>query len=931
MFARSLLCLCLTLTALLLAAPVVAQDADTLAVPSDPKGGGEDGPLSSPDSLTAAPVDTAVSIDTVAAVGFPRRAPARPRSDGEGLDQPITFAARDSLVIVFADEDDEDGDLGTLFGDAKVTYDDATLNAAEVDLLFGREELRARGVPSDTGLVGQPSFVRGEESLTGREVAYNLSTSRGRIVGARTVIEDGYLLGGVVKQASERVVFAEDATYTTCSLDHPHYGLRAGEMKIVDQEWIYTGPARLYLLGIPTPLWLPFGFFPAAEGRRSGPLPPTYGEDPDLGFYLRDLGWYWAISDYMDLQVRGALWTKGSFEVSPTYRYAKRYAYNGSLNLAYARLRRGESQDPTATVQTNVRVGWTHQQQLGPSASLNGNVNLASTGYLRAISNDFNDRVTQTTQSSIRFQKSWRHSGRSLSVDLRQSQNLSSGRADLTFPSLSFRQSERYPLRRAGSSATTQRWYERVSYSYSGTLQNTYNFVPDTSLAGSEGVSWLDGILSYDDYRAATGEAARFNTNASHSVPISATFALTRFPFTETPFTLNLTPNVRYEEDWYTRTERVLTDDDGVAIYDSLGRIQRFNDDGFSAIRQISAGVNASSRFYGTFPVRIGPLDGFRHVVQPSVGFSYSPDYSEGLFDYFESYTDSTGAVIEYPLVSGISARDTRALSFRVSNVFQSRIARTDSTGEVQRRPLQLLTLDVASNYNLAADSLRLAPFTITARTQVANLLNLSLTSRHSPYAVNEVGREVDRLYYRETGRLLRFLSMNFSASTSLRGSRTGQRTSVAPRRRPPVYPDLLGPGDGGLLPYDYRRRDLAYVDFAIPWSLSLDATYRLDRNSDQSIRRTATLGTRFDFSLTPNWKIAGTSGYDFEAKEITQTSLSILRDLHCWEMSFNWVPFGTYRSFGFSIYVKSGQLRDLLRFDVPKQDVRNRLDLAGL
>ncbi|MEP0546192.1 MAG: putative LPS assembly protein LptD [Rhodothermales bacterium] len=919
------------LAALLIAAPAHAQGADTLAVPVDSLGVVADTLVVPADTLLA-PTDSlaVVPIDTVATVGFPRRAQPQPRGDGEGLDQPITFAARDSLVIVFADEGDTDGDLGTLFGEANVDYDDATLTASEIDLLFGREELRARGVPSDTGLVGQPSFVRGSESLTGREVAYNLSTGRGRIVGARTVIEDGYLLGGVVKQASERVVYAEDATYTTCELDHPHYGLRAGEMKIVDQEWVYTGPARLYLLGIPTPLWLPFGFFPAAEGRRSGPLPPTYGEDPDLGFYLRDLGWYWAISDYMDLQLRGALWSKGSFEVSPFYRYTKRYAYSGSLDLGYARLRRGESQDPTASVQTNVKIGWTHQQQLGPSASLNGNVNLASTGYLRAISDDFNDRVTQTTQSSIRFQKSWRGSGRSLSADLRQSQNLSSGRADLTFPSLSFRQSERFPLRRAGSSAVTQRWYERVSYSYSGTLQNTYSFAPDTSLAGSDGVSWLDGIFSYDDYRAATGDATRFTTNASHVVPVSASFALTRFPFTEAPFTLNLTPNVRYEEDWYTRTERVLTDDDGVAVYDSLGRIQRFNDDGFTAIRQVTAGVSASSEFYGTFPVRVGPLDGLRHVVRPSLGFSYSPDYSGGLFDYFESYTDSTGAVIEYPLVSGISARETRALSFRVSNVFQSRLARTDSTGEVQRRPLQLLTVDVASNYDLAADSLRLAPFNVTARTQVANLLNLNLGARYSPYAVNEAGRDIDRLYYKETGLPLRFLSMNLTATTSLRSGRSGERPTVSPRRSVPVYPDLLDDGTG-LRPYDYRRRDLAYVDFAIPWSLSFDFNYRLDRNSDQSIRRTATLGTRFDFSLTPNWKVAGTSGYDFEEKEITTTSLSVLRDLHCWEMSFNWIPFGTYKSFGFSIYVKSGQLRDLLRFDVPKQDVRNRYGLAGL
>jgi lipopolysaccharide assembly outer membrane protein LptD (OstA) len=904
--------------ALLGAVPASAQVTDTLAAP--------------PDAFPA-PTDSAVPPDTVAPVGFPRPAPRAPTA-GEGLDQPITFAASDSLVIVFAGEDDG-GDLGTLFGNATVDYDDATLTAAEIDLLFGREELRARGVPSDTGLVGQPAFERGAEAFSGREVAYNLSTRRGRVVGARTTIEDGYLLGGVVKQADEHVVFAEDAMYTTCSNPmHPHYGLRAGKMKIVDGEWIYTGPAQLQLLGIPTPLWLPFGFFPAAEGRRSGLLVPQYGEDADLGFYLKKLGWYWAISDYMDLQLFGDIYTSGSYDLNPIYRYAKRYAYTGSLNLGYSRLRSGERQDPDFGIRTTGRVGWQHQQQLGTSASLNANVNLTSSGYLRAVSDNFDDRVTQSTQSTIRFQKSWRDAGRSLQINLNQQQEFSTGTATLTFPNVSFRQGERFPLRRAGSSAVTQRWYERVSYSYSGTLRNSYAFRPqnDTLLTPEEqDISWLDGILSYDDYVAATGNAERFDLTASHSVPVSATFALTRLPFTGTPFRLNLTPNVRYEEDWYTRTERILTDDDGNAVYDSLGRLQEVTDDGFLAVRQVTAGVNANTEFFGTFPWRIGPLDGFRHVVRPSVGFSYSPDYSEGVFDYYESYRDSTGALVEYPLVSGISARDTRSLSFRVSNVFQSRIARTDSTGEVQRRPLQLLTLDVASNYNLAADSLRLAPISVTARTQVANLLNLNLNATYSPYAVNEAGRQIDRLYFDETGRPLRFLGMRFSATTSLRSGRAGGRPTVEPRRPVPVYPELADVGPYGLLPFDYRRRDLAYVDFEIPWSVSFDFNYNLMRAADQSINRTATLGTRFDFSLTPNWKIAGRSGYDFEDREITTTNLSILRDLHCWEMSFNWVPFGDYKSFGFSIYVKSGQLRDLLRLDVPKQDVRGRFDLAGL
>ncbi len=915
--------------ALLGASTALAQETDTLDVLKL---------LVDADSLV---LSDSLPLITTAQVGFQRTAPPQPQPDGEGLEEPINFTATDSLVIVFAEEDDAsgDGDLGTLFGDATVGYDDASLTAAEIDLLFGREEMRARGPTSADAAtdslgqaIGTPYFERGSETLSGREVAYNLSTQRGRIVGARTAIEDGYLLGGIVKQVGPHVTFAQDATYTTCELDHPHYGLRAGKMKVVDGEWVYTGPARLYILGVPTPLWLPFGFFPAAEGRRSGPLPPTYGEDPQLGFYLRGLGWYWAISDYMDAQVRGAIYTKGSYEINPSYRYAKRYAFSGNLGVTYSRLRRGESQDPGFQVQENFRIDWQHQQQLfNNTGRLNGSVNLRSSGT-RATAENFDDRVTQNTQSSIQFSKNWRRSGRALSVTLRQSQNLTTGQADLTFPNLSFTQSQRFPLRRAGTSAQNQRWYERIGYSYSGRLQNTYRFVPDTSLAGSNGVSWLDGIVSYDEFVAATGETERFDATANHSVPINATFALTRVPFTTIPFNLNLTPNARYEEDWFLRSERVLTDDSGVAVLDSLGRIQRVQEDGFTAIRQISGGLNANSKFYGTFPVRIGPLDGFRHIVEPSVGYTFSPDYSKAPFNYFRSYTDSTGQVVEYPIASGISDRETQSLSFTLNNTFQTRIARTDSTGEVQRRALQLFTLSFRSNYNFAADSLRFDDVTLRGSSQIGSLVTLNLSARYSPYAINAQGREINRFQYQETGGLLRFLSLDFSARTRFRGQPRRGATPRTPRRTVPVYPDLIPSPDDpyGLLPYDYRRRDLAYVDFAIPWSLSFNFNYRDTAVPNQENRVVATLGTQFDLSLTNNWKIAGQSGYDFEANEITTTNLSILRDLHCWEMSFNWIPFGDFKSFGFSIYVKSGQLADLLRFDVPKSDVRGTFDLAG-
>ena len=915
------------LAALLLAAgfgvsAAAAQEADSLVVP--------DMPPVLPDSLDFAP-------DTTARVGLPRR--PTPTRDGEGLEAPVAFTAQDSLVIVFADAAvPDEGDVGTLFGSASVTYDDATLKAAEVDLLFGTETLRARGLPGEveadsSGVIpGRPQFERGAESFTGRELAYNLTTRRGRVVGARTVVEDGFLLGGVVKQATPRVTFAEDATYTTCSLDHPHYGLRAEEMKIVDGEWVYTGPARLYILGVPTPLWLPFGFFPAAEGRRSGPLPPTYGED-DLGFYLRNLGWYWAVSDYMDLQVRGSVWTSGSYEVRPLYRYARRYAFNGSLDVAYARLRRGESADPGFGVQQNTSIAWRHGQEFGPTASLSGDVNLASSGYLRAISDNFDDNVRQTTQSRIRFQKNWRRAGRSLSLDASQTQNLTTGRADLTLPNLSLRQSQRFPFRSAAAAAGgSRRWYEEIGYQYNGTFRNTYQFepLPDDSLsAEQQDISWLDALVSFEDYLAATGDVQRFNPTATHTVPVSASFSFQRIPFTPIPFQVNLTPSLTYDEDWYARRTRIVTDDAGNAVYDANGRLQQVEDDGFTSIRQVTAALSANSTVYGTFPLRIGPLDGFRHILRPSASFSFAPDYAAAPFNYIRSYRDSTGVARPYAIVSGLPTRETRRLSLNLRNEFVTRLARTDSTGEVQRRALKLFDLNARTSYDYAADSLRLGEVSVDAQSRIGSLLSLSARARYSPYALGADNRIVNRYYLTDRRRPLRLLGYNVTAGLNLRGRPRGA-SRPSSSRRAPVYPALDEYDLEGLRPYDYRRRDLAFVDFAIPWSLGLDFSYNVSQNPGGEDNVAAALDADFDLSLTPSWKLAGRTGYDFKQGEITTTRLSVLRDLHCWEMSFDWVPFGDFQSFGFSIYVKSGHLRDLLRLDVPKQERSGRFGLAG-
>ncbi len=843
-------------------------------------------------------------------VGVVTRAPA---NDG------VHFSARDSLVLLL---DTPEGDQGHLIGDARVQYRDLELTAYRIDLLFDREELRAAGLAVDTGIVGRPQFRQGSDTFTGLELRYNLRTERGRVVSAQTRIEDSYIQARVVKVTEDSVLYVQGGTYSTCPCTDgraPSYSLRTNKMK-VEGRWIYTGPIQLYLFNIPTPLWLPFGFLPAIEGRRSGPLPVQYGED-ERGFYLRGWGWYWAISDYMDLQIRGGIWTKGSWQISPLFRYAKRYAFSGQLMLDYLHNRSGEKGDPDFSITNTASFRWTHNQTLGPSANFSANVNLTTSSYLRAISESYDDRVRQTISSNIRYSKSWSQAGRSLNLSLSHQEVLTTGAVQLNFPQLSFSQRAFKPFRSVHTSR--ERWYEHITVSYSGTLNNQFNFTPlpdETLLARGDtsalDISWYDALFSPSAYRRATGQDVPFQFRATHRIPVSASFSMRRLPVLNRPLPVTFSTSLNYQEDWFIRTER--------RSVDSTGRVVTRSVPGFFALRQFSTGLSASTTIYGLFPVRVGPLEGLRHTVRPSLSFSYRPDFSSDFWGYMRRYRDTTGREVRYPIAPGVPVGRMQSLSFSLDNVFETKRVRTDTTGNVQRQTLQLLNVDLSTSYNFAADSLRLSSINISARTSALGPLNLNSSLVLSPYAMAPDGRLINRYVFDlRRGRLARITSFRLSASLSLR-SRTrlsDAETAAPPRARfgDPFSPDPITSPIPSLL-----DPALHYADFTIPWSLNLNFSYSMSRPT-RRLTRSAILNVSFDFNLTPKWKIQGRGGYDFVRGELSTTSLFIVRDLGCWQMSLSWIPFGRYQSYAFELHVKSGRLRDLLRLRQPRSDIRGR------
>ncbi len=824
---------------------------------------------------------------------------------------PIQFSAQDSLVIQFKDDDE----VGTLTGDAKVVFRDGSLSSYQIDLFFSRNELQATGPANGDGEQGRPALKQGEEVVKGRQLTYNLDTGRGRLVGAQSAVKDGYVYGAVSKQAADSVIYIQDAMYTTCNhAGDPHYHIRASKMKVVGGKWIYTGPLHVRIFNVPLPLWLPFGFLPAQEGRRSGPLPPNYGED-ERGFYLRDFGWYQAINDYMDAQVRVGIWTSGSFQVAPTLRYNRRYHYNGQVSVDWLRERRGKSLDPDFTRRTTWSLRLNHNQTLNPTDNLTASVDFSTSSYLRTVSRQYNDNVRQTIGSNVNYSKRWTASGRSMTLFASQRQQLGDGgQVTLALPQLTFRQQTRNPFKRKVR-GSTEKWYEKINYGYNFNLNNNFSFTPDTTLAGSEGIEWYDALFSADQFEAATGldAAERFNFKATHRLPIGATFSFPKFK-------LNLTPNLQYTEDWYLRTERR-------ALDDSTGQVVTSYESGFTPIRQFSTGISANTEFYGLFPLKVGHIDGFRHVVRPSLSFSFSPDYSGGIFNYFRRYTNAEGEEVEYAIVRSLSSGKQQNIGLRLGNVFQGRLVNVDSTGNARKTIAQLLTLDLSSSYNAARDSLRWSPVSLSARTSLRNnQVSLNLTSQFSPYALSEEGRTLGTSQWHAAGSPLRLTSLRVTATTRFSSNnRGGQQRPFAGSGS--KYGQGYREEDGSFVdPFntDVNNTPVGYADFAIPWSLSLDLTYSLSKPALVTTRR-AILNTGFDFNLTPNLKIQGRSGYDFIEHEVVTTNISILRDFHDWQMSLNWAPFGQFQSFQFDLHLKTGPLRDILRLRSPKSDIRNR------
>ncbi len=770
----------------------------------------------------------------------------------------VEYLSDDSLFFDVAEQ------VVYLFGKAEVKYENMTLRADYIEIdLEARTLFSTYALDSAGGKKGIPEFSQDNDSFTADEIRYNFETKKGKIKGVYTQQGEGYVYGETVKKIDD-FEYIRKGTYTTCDHKEPHFAIATGKLKIINNKKIITGPAYLTIGGVPTPLAIPFGYFPNRRGRTSGLIFPTYGESADLGFFLKNGGWYFGISDHLDLALTGDFYSKGSYGGHAHIRYANRYHYNGNLSVSFSEIRSGDAETPSFSKNEDFFVRWSHAQdrKARPNSVFSASVNAGSSSYYRNNISTPQNFLTNTFQSSISWSKSFPGKPFSLSSSLSHTQNTQTRDITISFPNVNFSMNRIYPFKRKVK-AGGDKWYEKIGMSYQSDFQNTIQ-AKDTTL--------------FDE-----GFDQRFRYGLRHSIPLSTSVKVLKF--------LTLTPSVTYSEKWYMQTIRKRYDaDSGMVVTDTLS--------GFRAAREFGTSASLHTRIYGMFPFKKGKIAAIRHVMSPSVSFSFRPDFSNPSWNYYkEVQSDAEGnttrySIFEQAIFGGPGSGRQEVIGFSLDNNLEMKVRKQTDTAEVMKKIKIFESLSLGGSYNLAADSLRLSPISVNARTTLFEKVNLTFGSIFDPYAIDSVGRRLDRYLIAEENRLARLTNANLSVGFSFSHNPSGKNDEEKQQL-------LQGnPGE--------------YVDLEVPFSFAVNYSLAYSKPGVDKPLVTQTVNFNGDISLTPKWKIIYSSGYDFRQKQWSYTSLSFYRDLHCWELRFNWVPLGGFTYWNFQINVKASVLQDL-------------------
>lgn len=810
----------------------------------------------------------------------------------------VTFQSRDSLVFHSRDRRE-----ATLYGSANVTHAENRLRAGKISLFLNLSEVHAQTEhPEDT--LSYPVLQQGSRELKSRRILFNYETERGKFDVAEVQVDDGYLIGDKVKNVSRQDVFIERGRYSTCPPTHMYYYIEAERMKVVDEEEIFFTNARLFLLDIPYPVVFPFGYVPSGiDRRRSGLLEPTYAfqQTTNRGLGLQNIGWFQYFSDYIVGQTAFDIFTSGTFFNETNMQYRKTDRFNGSITLGYSSERGMESTDPGFLHTINRRIGIQHSHEISPFASLNANIDLRTADFYQRTSYDIDERAQTNSRSSITYR--YRHPDNlfTFNVTNRLNQQFDRNSTRLSGPQMRFSLRQFTPFERDDPTVTRQRWYETISVRYSSDIDSDFNYEPIDGVDESTG--WFDALLNPSRFRDATGRDRHISYGMRQQGQVTANNLIpSQF--------LNTSANFNITEFWYPSTIRKEWNE-------TEQRVETRQESGFAAGREFNTGLNFSTTLYGISQARIGNLEGFRHTMRPSIGFNYRPDFSDEFWGYYrEVQADTAGrtqlySIFEDEVFGGPGRGEQMNLNFGISNLFETKRVRRDSTGEVQSETLRLIdNFSINSSYNFAADSLNFSNINMALSTRVMEGINLSFTANFSLYARNESGQPINRYIWQETNKILQPISYSVSANYSIQGGPRGVVRADTPMYGP------YDPFDQGFFgPIDRRFNRRPVQDFSSRWSASFSFSYRWNSVFGQSPRQAATLNVNnIRFNLTPKWDVSTRFGFDFIEGELTPSQFSLNRQMVCWTLSFQFNPFGDFQYYFFRLSIDSGQIQSLFQ-----------------
>lgn len=775
-----------------------------------------------------------------------------------------------------------------LYKNAYIKYQKTELTADYIEIDMDNNIAYASGVADTAGnIIGKPKFKDGSQEFESLDLKYNFKTGKGFVKEIITQQGDGYIQGKLTKRMSDSIYCVKNGWYTTCDQhDHPHFYIRMSKAKLIKDKKVVSGFANLYIEDVPLPLAIPFGFFPITSKGTSGIIMPTYGEERLRGFNLKDGGYYWFINDYVDLTATGTIYTNGSWGLGLGSNYRKRYKFSGTFSFTTNHNKFSDKGLPDYYVSKDWGLRWTHSQdaKANPYSSFTASVDISSASNNYNNATNIDEIANQRKQSSISWQKKWPNGPFNLTASLTHNQNSQDSSISLSLPNVNLRMSSIYPLRRK-ERVGKMRWYENIGLSYNAELRNNVQ-TKESELGESfkhMARDWQNGF--------------------KHSIPLSTSINIVK--------DLSVSPSFNYNGVAFLRSIRMK---DWVA--DTLLPNGGYFPDadtiyGFHYAHNYNASVSLAYNptIYGMYQFKNpnSKVFAIRHVMRPSASINYTPKMGVPRSKYYKTYLDQNGNEKEYSIFNGqlysvpSGGEQSGGLSLSLDNNVEMKVRNDkDTTGKEEFKKIKLLeSFRLSSSYNFFADSMRWSNIQLSARTKVLNnRVNINLTGTLDPYAINARGQRYNK-YAGGIGRLTRV-----SASTGI------QFSSDSGKKKEEKNDRLNGHYD-------------EYMDFEVPWNISIDYTFNYSKNYSANNAPGATkplsrntisqiFRVNGDFSLTPKWKLGVSTGYDVQAKEVTATSFNITRDLHCWEMTFSCIPFGTHQSYNFQINVRSSLLQDL-------------------